>query len=60
VSAARVWNTALAFAYVVQGICIAHNWYAGVPADWFVWSAAIYACAVLSVWCVRDAIRGEW
>lgn len=57
---ARVCNIALALACVCNIIDIAHNWYAGNPADWFVWSSAIYAGVVVFGWCVRDAIRGVW
>lgn len=56
---ARIWNIIAALCCICSGVRIAPDWYVGDTADWFVWSAAIYACVVVTLWSVRDAIRGE-
>lgn len=57
---ARTWNILLAICCLYNGGHIACDWYAGNPADWFVWTNAIFACVILFLWCVADAVRGEW
>lgn len=56
----RIFNIVCAVCCVVSGVSIAQDWYAGKPADWFVWTSAIYGSVLVLLWCVRDAIRGDW
>jgi hypothetical protein len=57
---ARTWNIFMAILFACNGLRFTHDWYVGNPAEWFVWFNAIFACVIMFLWCVSDAIRGEW
>jgi hypothetical protein len=50
----KVWHSVCIFACFGVAIETGAEWYHGKPADWFVWSAAIYAMIMLGLESIRS------